>query len=242
MHHFKNVMIFGVSGGLGNALLERILKIDSVERVYAGARSVFSHASPKVTPFLFDYDDEGKIKQVIEVAAMQRPLDLILVATGILKEGNSVVPERNLKELEWEKLLNYFHINSVGPMLVAKHAIPKLNNKKTSIFAAMSSRISCVSDNQMAGWYGYRASKAALNMMIKCAAIEAAQNNQKAAVIGLHPGGVDTAFSKPYQENAVQGGLFTPTYAAGKLMDVLGGVCANDSGRVLAWDGKEIEA
>ncbi|WP_135077162.1 SDR family NAD(P)-dependent oxidoreductase [Terasakiella sp. SH-1] len=242
MNQFVNVMVFGASGGVGRALLDKILEFPSVERVFAGSRTEVTHPSKKVVSFYFDFDDEEKIKQAIEFAAMEKPLDLIVVATGILSEAYGIAPEKSLKELEWDQLLHYFHVNSVGPMLVAKHAIPLLNRKSTSVFAAMTARVGSISDNSLGGWYGYRASKAALNMMIKCAAIEAARNNEQATVIGLHPGTVDTALSKPFLSHVPEERLFTSDFAAEKLMDVLTSVRANDSGRVLAWDGQEIGA
>ena len=109
-----------------------------------------------------------------------------------------------------------------------------------SIFAALSARVGSISDNQLGGWYAYRASKAALNMIIKTAAIEVRRRNPHAIVVGLHPGTVDSDLSKPFQGNVPEGKLFTPDFAAGKLLTVLEGLAPAQTGRCFGWDGEEI--
>ena len=109
-----------------------------------------------------------------------------------------------------------------------------------SIFAALSARVGSISDNQLGGWYSYRASKAALNMIIKNIAIEISRVNKKAIIVGLHPGTVDSNLSKPFQGNVPYGKLFTPEYSTQKLVEVLKSLTSKQSGKCFAWDGKEI--
>jgi NAD(P)-dependent dehydrogenase (short-subunit alcohol dehydrogenase family) len=105
--------------------------------------------------------------------------------------------------------------------LVAKHFLPKLNRENLSVFTALSARVGSISDNQLGGWYAYRASKAALNMVIKNAAIEIGRRNNKVIIVGLHPRTVDSNLSRPFQGNVPDGKLFTPKYSVQKLLEIL---------------------
>ena len=124
--------------------------------------------------------------------------------------------------------------------MIAKYFLPKLNREKRSIFAALSARVGSISDNQLGGWYSYRASKAALNMVIKNIAIEISRFNKKAIIVGLHPGTVDSNLSKPFQVNVPYGKLFTPEFSTQKLVEVLRSLTSKQSGKCFAWDGQEI--
>jgi NAD(P)-dependent dehydrogenase (short-subunit alcohol dehydrogenase family) len=115
-----------------------------------------------------------------------------------------------------------------------------LNKKKRSIFTALSARVGSISDNQLGGWYSYRASKSALNMILKNAAIETNRSNKKAIIVGLHPGTVESNLSDPFKKNVPEGKLFTPDYSAQKLLAVLSSLTIEQSGKCFAWDGKEI--
>ena len=103
----------------------------------------------------------------------------------------------------------------------------------------LTERIS-IGDNRLGGWYGYRASKAALNMLLKTASIELARRNAQMVVVGLHPGTVDSPLSKPFQSNVKPGKLFRADFAADKLLDVLDGLQPGDSGGCFAWDGERV--
>ena len=128
-----------------------------------------------------------------------------------------MTPEKSLRELSAEKFARAFAINATGPALSAKHFLPKLARDRRAVFAALSARVGSISDNRLGGWYAYRASKSALNMILKTAAIETARRAPQAIVIGLHPGTVDSKLSKPFQENVTPGKLFRPEDAARKV-------------------------
>jgi NAD(P)-dependent dehydrogenase (short-subunit alcohol dehydrogenase family) len=106
----------------------------------------------------------------------------------------------------------------------------------------LSARVGSISDNRLGVWYAYRASKAALNMILKNAAIEMARRYKKASIIGLHPGTVDTTLSKPFQRQVQEGKLFTPEYSSVCLLKVINDFEPEQSGKVFAWDGKEVPA
>ncbi|MBE7219847.1 MAG: SDR family oxidoreductase, partial [Caulobacteraceae bacterium] len=160
-------------------------------------------------------------------------------ATGLLHEG-ARGPERALKALDPAWLARSFALNTIGPALAFKHFAPLLPRQGRSVIGALSARVGSISDNRAGGWYGYRASKAALNMIIRCAAIEIARSRPEALCVGLHPGTVDSGLSQPFQSGVAPGKLFTPAHAAERLLAVVDGLDAAASGRCFAWDGAEI--
>ena len=146
-----------------------------------------------------------------------------------------------IKALDAQTMLDIYEANAVIPSLIAKHFIPKLPHQTYNTFAALSARVGSITDNQLGGWYSYRAAKAALNMLIKTASIEAKLFHKNSIVVGLHPGTVDSFLSKPFQKNVKADKLFTPQFAANALIDVIAGLNIADSGQCLAWDGEHIE-
>ena len=133
-----------------------------------------------------------------------------------------------------------FAVNAIGPALAAKHFLPLLAEDRKSVFAALSARVGSISDNSLGGWHAYRASKAALNMILRNLAIELARRHDKAICVGLHPGTVDTGLSSPFQGSVPPGRLFSPAEAAGHLLKVVDGLSPADSGGHFAWDGRRI--
>ena len=166
--------------------------------------------------------------------------DKIIVATGILHDEN-LSPEKSFRHLEKNKLERVFSVNTFGPAMIARYFIPLLNKEKTSFFGVLSARVGSISDNKIGGWYSYRASKAALNMIIKSLSIEVARNNPNAIIVGLHPGTVDSNLSNPFQKNVSDGKLFTPDYSIAKMTNVINSLTTRDTGNCFAWDGERIE-
>ena len=134
-----------------------------------------------------------------------------------------------------------FSVNTIGPSVIAKNFIPLLNKEKKSFMGFLSARVGSISDNRVGGWYSYRASKSALNMIIKSLSIEVARNNPNAIIAGLHPGTVDSNLSSPFQKNVKEGKLFSPDYSISKMADVINGLTHQNSGDCFAWDGQKIE-
>ncbi|MEM8916473.1 MAG: C-factor, partial [Pseudomonadota bacterium] len=121
-----------------------------------------------------------------------------------------------------------------------KHFLPLLARQRKAVFAPISARVGSISDNQLGGWHSYRASKAALNMVLKTLSIELAVKNPGAVCVGLHPGTVDTGLSEPFQRGVAEGKLFTPTKSARHLLTVLDGLGPEETGHSFAWDGQRI--
>ena len=234
------VAIIGSTGGIGAALVEQLVDSPQVSRIHALSRSGRSHPSPKVANLTFDFTDENSLIAAAQALEEVKPFDMILVATGLL-QGEGIAPEKNLRALSYEGFAKSFEINTIGPAMTAKYFVPLLRRDEKAIFAAFSARVGSISDNRLGGWYAYRASKSALNMVLKTLAIEIGRRFKNQIIIGLHPGTVDTALSKPFQGNVPEGKLFTPEFSAEKLLRVIDGVKAEDSGNLFDWAGKRID-
>lgn len=230
--------VFGSGGGIGQALIADLAGRGGVASVRAYGRSD-AHAGPaNVTHERVDIGAEESLRAA--AANVPHPLDLVIVATGTL-HTDAYRPERRLRELSADAMLEVFRINTVAPALIAKHFLPLLDRERATVFAALSARVGSIGDNRLGGWTSYRASKAALNMVLKTLSVEHARTRPRSTIIGLHPGTVDTGLSKPFSGNVPDGKLFTPAQSAGYLLDVIGSVTPDDTGRVLAWDGEPIE-
>lgn len=241
-----SVVVIGASGGVGAALVQVLASSDAVSDIVActrsGSRADTASAQTKIVPWRLDLTDEASIAAAATGAAELPDLRLVIVASGLLHDGPTLQPERAYRQLDPGNLARVFAINAIGPALVAKHFLPRLAPKGRAVFAALSARVGSISDNRLGGWYGYRASKAALNMMLATLAIESAQRRPDTIVVGLHPGTVDTALSAPFQRNVPAGKLFTAEQSAAHLVRVIDGLSPGDSGRVLAWDGSTVPA
>jgi NAD(P)-dependent dehydrogenase (short-subunit alcohol dehydrogenase family) len=225
-------LVFGAGGGLGAAFSAELSSHPRVERVYSAAR----RAAP---PWQFTLQDEASIAAVVAAAAAEGPLDLVLVATGVL-HGSQLRPEKSWRSLDAAALAEAFAVNATGPALIAKHALGHLRRDAKSVFACLSARVGSIEDNRLGGWHAYRASKAALNMLVRTCAVELRQRNPGALCVALHPGTVDTALSKPFQNAVDPAKLFTPAQSARALLGVLDRLTPADSGRLWAWDGQPI--
>lgn len=230
--------VFGASGGIGGALARALDGRADVAQVYAGSRTGQGPVGEKTSPFVFDLADEESIR--CACAQIGGPLDMVIVATGRLTRADGTGPEKSYRSLEAAGLAEIFAVNAIGPALVAKHALPLLRRPGRAVFAALSARVGSISDNRLGGWHSYRAAKAALNILVRNFAIELARGNPEAIAVTLHPGTVDTGLSRPFQRGVIPEKLFTPEFAASRLLAVLDGLAAPDSGKLFAWDGAEI--
>ena len=234
------VVVAGGSGGIGGAMVELLAASSRVEQIFALTRSQPSPSHRKVESITFDLQDEASISAAAERCKADGPLDLVFVATGVLHAGESLAPEKSWRALNAQSLAHSFAINAIGPALIAKHFLDLLSPREKSVFAALSARVGSIEDNRLGGWHSYRASKAALHMLIRTCAIELTRRNPSALCIALHPGTVDTALSQPFQANVPEGKLFTRAYSAERLLQVIDSLDASASGSAFAWDGKRI--
>lgn len=233
----SSAAIFGASGGIGQALTTVLM--ESGVHVWAGSRTSGLAESEYVTPFAFDLTDE----QSISDAAAQlhdNPPQLIIVATGVLTLAGGAGPERSYRKLDPSIMAEMLQLNTIGPAIIAKHMLPLLPRHERGLFAALSARVGSITDNGLGGWHSYRASKTALNMLLKNFAIEMRRTHKQTVIAGLHPGTVDSGLSKPFQGNLAEGQLTKPMESARNLLAVIDGLSVNDSGGVFAYDGQSI--
>lgn len=227
--------IFGASGGIGSALCHA-LAAQGTATIHAGSRGGAVPSDPAIRPFRFDLEDEASIAAAADTMR-DAPPELVVVASGVLTLPDGTGPERGYKSLDPAVMARVFAANTIGPALVAKHMLPLLPRDRHTFFIALSARVGSIGDNHIGGWHSYRASKAALNMLIRNFAIELARTHKRAIVAGLHPGTVDTALSEPFQANLKEGQLTPANVAARNLLRVIGGLQPADSGKVFDWKG-----
>lgn len=225
-------VIIGASGGIGAAFEAALIEEGAFDVVHGLART-------RSGPHHLDLEDEASIAAAAaHVARGPKPV-LVIVATGLLHAGDRG-PEKALRELDPMWLAKVHAVNAIGPALVAKHFLPIMPNSGRTVFAVLSARVGSIADNRLGGWHGYRASKAALNMLVRNLAIEERRRNPRAIVVALHPGTVDTALSRPFQGNVQPGRLFDPERAALQLLDVIEELKPPDSGNLFDFEGREI--
>ena len=227
-----SAVVIGASGGIGGAFETALIEEGAFHSVYGFARS-------RVGPKHLDLLDEVSIAAAAAHVAKGPPPTLVIVATGLLHAGD-YSPEKAVRDLDPDWLAKIYAVNAIGPALVAKHFLPIMPRATPTVFAALSARVGSITDNQLGGWHGYRASKAALNMLVRNFAIEERRRKSHSIVVALHPGTVDTALSRPFQSNIKPGRLFDSARAALQLLDVIQGLKAADSGKVFDFEGKQI--
>jgi NAD(P)-dependent dehydrogenase (short-subunit alcohol dehydrogenase family) len=187
-----------------------------------------------------DIADETSIEAAASIVGASGPVHLLIVATGLLHDGDALQPEKSYRTQTPEAYARAFAVNTIGPALIAKHFLPLFPREGRAVFACLSARVGSITDNRLGGWHAYRASKAALNMVIRNLSIELGRSHKDAIAVALHPGTVETPLSRPFQRNVAKGKLFTPEYSATRLLSVIDALTPEDNGRLIAWDGTEI--
>ena len=218
----ETALIIGSSGGIGTALSNTLT-----------ARGVTVTGLSRRSDGL-DVTDEASVKAAL--GALTGPFDLVFVATGAL-EINGAEPEKTLRHVTADAMVDQFKLNTVGPSLVLKHAMRLMPRQGRAVFAALSARVGSIGDNRLGGWYSYRTSKAALNQMIHSSAIELARTHKDLICVALHPGTVETKFTEKYASNH---STVPAPDAAENLLSVLDGLTPQDTGKFFDWQGKEV--
>ncbi|MEC8126801.1 MAG: SDR family NAD(P)-dependent oxidoreductase [Pseudomonadota bacterium] len=241
-----NVLIQGGGRGIGLALARRALAAGA-ERLVITARQPEASpahaelaADPRITFLAMDVTDDAGIRAACAATRDILPrLDRVICTSGILREGE-IRPEKRIADIDAEALVRLYRVNALGPMLLARELWPLLKGDHALRFSAISARVGSISDNRLGGWYAYRASKAALNQLMRTLSIELARANPNACVATLHPGTVDTDLSKPFQGGVPADKLFSADDSAGRMWAVLDGLTPQDSGTLFAYDGSVI--
>lgn len=245
-------VVVGASGGLGRAWVERLRESGRFSTVLALSRTPLTGSASssaqsdglatvaRLVEGRIDLQEVASIARAADLARTLPPIREVIVASGLLHASDGLTPEKSLRALDPAVLQRLFAVNAIGPAMVAKHFMPLMPREGRVVFAALSARVGSIADNRLGGWYGYRASKAALNQFIRTLAIEWSRTAKGSVCVGLHPGTVDTLLSAPFQSNVAPDRLFTPDQSVAALDTVLASLSAADSGQVFAWDGQPV--
>lgn len=240
------VALVGASGGIGAAMLDALSARDDVGQLYATYhRSPAGSALGSVANFGGDTHIQWSALDVTDEAAVAAwldetgQIDWLINCVGMLHTESSG-PEKSITAFDPEHFAHSMKINCLPTLLLGKYARSALKSSPQGVFVTVSARVGSIADNRLGGWYSYRSSKAALNMALKCLAIEWARNTPNVRVCALHPGTTDTRLSKPFQKNVPEGKLFSAEKSAALLLEQIAQLHAYDSGRFIAYDGAEI--
>ncbi len=250
-------LVLGASQGIGFGFVQRFLLeghcVHATYRDRLSAAPLFALAAqyPQLLLYPLDITEEAQIEAVLGAIAeelrqdaeqpAEQPAELAYVINciGILHQGD-LQPEKSLRQINADNLLTYFQVNSIASILLAKHLTPLIKNSSRTIFATLSAKVGSISDNQLGGWYGYRASKTALNMFMKTIALEYRRTCKSTIVAVLHPGTTDTQLSQPFQRNVPPEKLFSIDRTVDQLFNVMKALTLNDSGEFFSWDGTRL--
>lgn len=221
-------VVIGSSGGIGAALVTALRASDRFSHTLELART--THPS-------IDLLDEASIAAGAQWAASTGAPRLVIVASGLLHRGG-VAPEKSLRQLDPAVMTSVFAVNTVGPAMVMKHFLPLLPRTGKTVFCVLSARVGSIGDNHLGGWFSYRASKAALNQLVRTAAIELSRRNRETVCVALHPGTVDTKLSAPFHKRGLD--VQTPTVSAMRLLDVIDRVGPASSGGFFDQHGRSV--
>lgn len=238
------ILVTGASRGIGLALVHQLLQRRDIGQVFVVARRAPPGGWPedaRLVPMLADLTDEQALTTLAaDLVKRCERLDMLINTVGFLHEEQGQQPEKSLRQVTLAALQHSFSINAAVPVLLAKALLPLLRGKHRCVFATLSARVGSIGDNRLGGWYAYRASKAAQNMLMRTFAVEWQRLNPQGVCLLLHPGTTDTQLSQPFQANVPPGRLFTPDYAAQRLLAVIAERGPEDTGQFFAWDGKVI--
>ena len=220
------IAVIGASGGIGSSIAEKLTRDPRCENVHA-----FSRSGTTSTDIL----SEDSLAEA--ASSIPDTIDGLIIATGQLSFEDGTKPEKSISQIEHDKMLAMLNINAVGPALVLKHFMPKLNRKDRCLIAALSARVGSIGDNNLGGWVSYRASKAALNQIVRTSALELKRKNAQSICVALHPGTVPTKLSSD-----LASGKFThsPAECAVNLMGVLDDLSPDQTGQFFDYSGAPI--
>ena len=219
-------LVIGSSGTIGSAFMELLEAHPSCNAIYGIHRT---------SPVPIDYQDLNTIEAAATALANSGPFQLIINTIGIL-HSESWMPEKKLDDLNAEQLQMLMQINAIGPSLTIKH-FSTLLDPAGAVMATLSAKVGSIEDNRLGGWYSYRASKAALNMLIKTAAIEFGRTRPNTALVALHPGTVNSRLSKPFKGEQIGR---PPADAASDMIKVLLSLSKKASGTFINYSGESL--
>ena len=244
----KRVVIAGASGAIGAALAQAVLDRDPDNLVVGLCREPQRvpealRAADRVTLIPWDAvasDSLASVTEALEaVMPVNKGIDTLIYAAGLL-HSQTLFPEKRLEDLSADAMAQAFAVNATGFGLLVRALIPWLRHRELKRVAAVSAKVGSITDNRLGGWYAYRSSKAALNMLVRTLAVELPRRCKPVACLALHPGTTESALSQPFRQSLAQLTVHSPEQTAEHLLQVLAGVGCEDNGRFLSWDGSEL--
>ena len=235
----NNALILGASGAMGRALLHQFLQDSQIDMVFAVSRSPAQLSDPRVKWLQTEYNENDITEIVDNLANYRGTFSRVCICHGVL-HGEQFFPERRMEELSTNSLHELFQANTVVPAMWLKLLPKLLIGSLPCKLACFSARVGSTGDNRLGGWYSYRASKAALNSLLKTFAIEYARRAKNIKLLAFHPGTVDSAMSKPFQSSVPEGKLFKPSYVANQLAKIMQQLPCDGEISYLDYAGKPI--
>lgn len=217
-----NALIIGDTGGIGAAMSQRFTAAGWSVRGLSRSRDGLDFTKPESVDHV--------------LSEISGTYQVIFVATGAL-HGAGTPPEKSLRHLTGDAMIEQMQINAIGPAMVMRHASRLLPKREWGVFAALSARVGSIGDNALGGWYSYRAAKAALNQIVHTGAIELRRSHPLSVCVALHPGTVATAFTENYRDRHA---VVAPDHAARRLYDVVEGLSPDQTGAFLDYNGRPI--
>ena len=234
-------IVIGAGSAIGRALIER-WSGECARPILAVARSADTLAVIEqlgVQTHQCDYSEAALAAVAIQLQEQSADISRLVICNGVL-QGEGYRPERALNQLKTSAMEQVFEVNTFLPMRVLASLTPVIKRSTEPRIAVLSARVGSIGDNRLGGWYSYRGSKAALNMMLRCAALEMRRVNPAAKIMAYHPGTVDTPLSEPFQANVAPEKLFSPARAAEALDTVLSNLAADGELSYLDWQGETV--
>lgn len=226
------VLIIGAGGGVGRALVQYYH--DQGATVQAVSRQQLPNL-PGHWLQVTDYS-ETSLQRILP--QLKQP-DIVISTLGIL-HTDDFMPEKRLADVNWRQLQQTFYVNAALPILLLQQLLPILPKKQACVWAQLSAKVGSITDNYLGGWYSYRSSKAALNMLLKTASVELKRTHKQLCLAAIHPGTTDTALSAPFQQRLPADKLYTPAQSAERIAAVINQLTAEDSGGFWHWDGSPL--
>lgn len=245
LESISTALIFGAGHGIGLALVQKLLEINDEIHIHATyrredkAENLIQLATKHKQKISLHNIDPLNEEALQALAKNISHYDLLINSIGLLHNEDGLSPEKSLREVNLENLVETFKINAAITPLIAKHFMPVKNEKKMTCFVTISAKVGSLSDNRMGGWYGYRASKAALNMFIINIFREFERKKLNCLVLSIHPGTTITELSRPYTDKTSLK-LHSPIETASNILKVISTQTIESSGKFFSWNGQEI--
>ena len=232
-----NAVIIGGSGGIGQAFIQYLLDKYTDGSVHA---TYHLHEPQYINPRLHWHPVDITQESEIEAFCSQLgEVDLCINAAGLLHDAQHG-PEKSTRHINQDYFLKSMRVNAMPTLLLAKYMAAHFRHKRPVVFATVSARVGSIGENYLGGWYSYRASKAALNMILKTLSIEWKRSLPNVAVAALHPGTTDTPLSRPFQQNVAADQLFSASQSVNYMMQVVERLSANETGKFWSFDGETL--